>query len=286
MGSGERCRGVASSRLAENVAQSGRTIHNRAGYKGIQRDVVRLAICTTIYPFSEKKYRKIAWLIARSGYRCKIKSRLYATRGSAGPPGGSFGNSLSERQSPRTYARSPYWLWSVGCWQIASRRLHRDLHPPRGRGGFSLLGLGLWRLWRLWLNLRARGVQLARRRQGRDVRVLELGTLLALEDRTAFGEARGLVGLVGELALGVGLGQRAAVLHQLEQTAGVVVGGHAGGTAAERRQLPRLRRLDGRALGRREAHAGEVCNATNRSLRRTGCVKSQSREKTERDREF
>lgn len=119
-------------------------------------------------------------------------------------------------------------------------------------------------LRRFRLDIRARGVQLSRRRHGRDVRVLELGAFLALEDRTAIGEARGLVGRVGELALGVGLGQRAAVLHQLEQTAGVVVGGHAGGTAAERRQLPRLRRLDGRALGRREAHAGEVCNVTNR----------------------
>lgn len=71
----------------------------------------------------------------------------------------------------------------------------------------AVSGLGLRRL-RLCLR-----VGFARRRQGRDVRVLELGTVLALEDRTTVGEACGLVGLVGELTLGVGLGQRTTILY-------------------------------------------------------------------------
>jgi len=85
---------------------------------------------------------------------------------------------------------------------------------------------------------------------------LELDTLLALEDGAASGELGGLVGLVAQLALGVGLGQGAAVLHQLQQTALFV---HAGRAAAEGSQLPGLAGLDGRAAGRGEAKAGEVC---------------------------
>lgn len=139
---------------------------------------------------------------------------------------------------------------------ILSRRLHRNLLS--GGGSFcSLSTLGS----RCNSRLRLCGIRVGRRWQGRDIRVFELGAVLALEDRTAVREARGLVGFVGELALRIGLRQRAAVFYQLEQTARIVIGGHACGTAAERRQLPRLRWLDGRTLGRRKAHAGEICNA-------------------------
>jgi len=61
--------------------------------------------------------------------------------------------------------------------------------------------------------LRLRDIRVGGRWQGRDIRVFEFDAVLALEDRTAVGEARGLVGLVGELALGIGLRQRAAILH-------------------------------------------------------------------------
>ena len=99
----------------------------------------------------------------------------------------------------------------------------------------------------------------ARWRQSWDLGVLELGAVLANEFRTAVGEWRGLVSLLAQLALGVGLGKWSAVLDELEETAAVVVGWHAGRTAAERRQVPGLFRLDGGALGRSEAHTGEVC---------------------------
>lgn len=99
------------------------------------------------------------------------------------------------------------------------------------------------------------------RRCGGDFGVLELSALLALKGWAAVGEGSGLVGLLGQLALGVGHGQRAAVLHQLEQAAGLVtLGGHAGGAAAEGGQLPGVAGLDGGTPGGREAHAGEVCS--------------------------
>lgn len=37
-----------------------------------------------------------------------------------------------------------------------------------------------------------------------------------------------------------------------------IIGEHAGGTSAERAQIPGLARLEGGTLGRREAHTGEV----------------------------
>lgn len=98
----------------------------------------------------------------------------------------------------------------------------------------------------------------ARWRQGRDLGVLQLGAVLAFEDWAALGERGGLVGLLRELALGVRLGQRSAVLDELVQLSAVVVGGHAGRSTAERRQVPGLLGLYRGALGRCEAHAGEV----------------------------
>lgn len=120
---------------------------------------------------------------------------------------------------------------------ITVRRIRQDL--GLGLGGIlgALLGRG----------------------RGGDLGVLELGALLAVEHGAAVGEGSGLVGLLGQLALGVGHGQGAAVLDQLEQTPGLVtVGGHAGGPAAEGGQLPGVAGLDGGAARRGEAHAGEV----------------------------
>lgn len=92
-----------------------------------------------------------------------------------------------------------------------------------------------------------------------DLGVLQFGALLALELGAAAGEGRGLVGLLlVELALGVGEGQRAAVLDQLQEARGLVLGDDAGGAATERCQLPGLARLDGGAFGAGEAHSGEV----------------------------
>lgn len=92
----------------------------------------------------------------------------------------------------------------------------------------------------------------------RDLGILELHAGLAVEHRTAFGEASRLVGLLGQLALRVGLRVRAAVLDQFQQ-AGAAVALHARGPAAERRQLPRVSGLHGGAFGRRKAQAREIC---------------------------
>lgn len=100
----------------------------------------------------------------------------------------------------------------------------------------------------------------------RDLGILELHAGLAVEHRTAFGEASRLVGLLGQLALGVGLRVRAAVLDQLQQT-GAAVALHARGPAAERRQLPRVSGLHGGAFGRRKAQAREICAHDERSER-------------------
>lgn len=61
--------------------------------------------------------------------------------------------------------------------------------------------------------LRLRGLHVSRWWQGRDIRVFKFGAVLAFKDRTAVREARGLVGLVGKLALRIGLRQRAAIFH-------------------------------------------------------------------------
>lgn len=123
-----------------------------------------------------------------------------------------------------------------------------------------LLGLGLGGLRRGFGSFDFLG---ARSWNSGDLRVLEFRAVLALEDGTAGGEGRGLVRLLGELALGVGLGEGSAVLDELEETTGVVVGWDAGRTAAEGRKLPGLLRLDGCATRGRKAHPREVCNSRN-----------------------
>lgn len=65
-----------------------------------------------------------------------------------------------------------------------------------------------------------------------DLGVLELDTLFALEDGAAFREGSSLVGLLGELALGVVLGERAAVLDELQE-GGAVLSADTGGASAE-----------------------------------------------------
>lgn len=92
----------------------------------------------------------------------------------------------------------------------------------------------------------------------RDLRVLKLYAGLAVEHGTTFRERGGLVGLLGQLALGVGLGVRAAVLDQLQKTVGALAL-HARGTSAERRQLPCVSGFNGGAFGRRETQSGEIC---------------------------
>lgn len=90
-----------------------------------------------------------------------------------------------------------------------------------------------------------------------DLRVLELYTGLTLEQRTAFGETGRLVGLLRQFALGVRFRVRSAVLDQFQKPVGALAL-HARGTAAERRQFPRVSRLDGRAFGRRETQSREI----------------------------
>lgn len=62
-----------------------------------------------------------------------------------------------------------------------------------------------------------------------------------------------------KFALVIGQGEGSTVLDQLQKPGGSVLGDHAGGAAAEGRQVPGVARLDGRAAGGRETHAREVC---------------------------
>lgn len=148
----------------------------------------------------------------------------------------------------------------------ASRRGGRRAAPPRPQvRRVALLRLSFFG----FLSRRGRGAAAGGRGRGTalgrlgvldhgDLGVLELYAGLALEHRAALGERGRLVGLLGQLALGVGLGVRSAVLDQLQQSVGAFAL-HAGGTAAERRQFPRVSRLHGGAFGRREAQSREVC---------------------------
>lgn len=96
----------------------------------------------------------------------------------------------------------------------------------------------------------------------RDLGVFELDAGLAFEHGATFRERGRLVGLLGQLALGVGLGVRAAVLDQLQESVGALAL-HARGTSAERRQLPRVSGLHGGAFGRRETQPWEICGNTD-----------------------
>lgn len=59
--------------------------------------------------------------------------------------------------------------------------------------------------------------------------------------------------------LGVGLGKRAAVFDQLEETRRVLGLLDTSRSTAEGGQFPAVTGLDSGALGRREAHSGEIC---------------------------
>jgi hypothetical protein len=52
----------------------------------------------------------------------------------------------------------------------------------------------------------------------RDFRILQFHTSLTLKDWATIREVSCLVGLVGQLALGVGLGERSAVFNHLKET--------------------------------------------------------------------
>lgn len=92
-----------------------------------------------------------------------------------------------------------------------------------------------------------------------DLGVFQGHTGLAIEDGAAVWEWGCLVGLLGQLALGVGLGQRAAVFDQLQEVTGfLTLGLDAGGASAEGGEFPCLAGLHSGASGRGEAHAGEV----------------------------
>jgi len=88
-----------------------------------------------------------------------------------------------------------------------------------------------------------------------DVRVLKRDSGLTLKDGAALGELGRLVRLVRELALGVGLGERAAVLNQFPEPALL---SNASGLAAERLQLPSCTRLKSGTPRGRKASSREI----------------------------
>lgn len=63
--------------------------------------------------------------------------------------------------------------------------------------------------------------------------------------------------------LGVGLGKRAAVFDQLQESWRVLGLLDTSGSTAEGRQFPAVAGLDGGALGRCEAHSGEICKQSH-----------------------
>nr|CAD7396291.1 unnamed protein product [Timema poppensis] len=72
-------------------------------------------------------------------------------------------------------------------------------------------------------------------------------SILTLESGTAIGERGGLIGLLRQLAFGVGFGQRSTVLHQFQELRWVVLRSDTGRLATEGRQIPSVTRLNGSA---------------------------------------
>lgn len=94
-----------------------------------------------------------------------------------------------------------------------------------------------------------------------DLRILQGHSILAFEDGTAVGEGGSLVRIFRELALGIGFGQWAAVLYELEQVSSLLaLWLHARGASAERCEFPRLTGLYSGAASGCKAQSRKVCN--------------------------
>lgn len=95
----------------------------------------------------------------------------------------------------------------------------------------------------------------------RNLRILQGCSSLTLKDGAAVREWSSLVGLFRELALRIGFGQGATILHELQQVASLLAFWfHARRTATERWELPCLTRLYSGTPSGGKAHSWEVCN--------------------------